>query len=170
MLHYNIDFTLELLQRRRTEMEKQPSSRLCFVCGVQNPIGLKVSFYQDEQGRVMASFTGKEEHQGYPGFMHGGIITALLDEVIGRAAIAKGLWAMTVKLEVRFRQPVPLEQPLTLVGELTRPGSRRLEGQGEIRLADGAIAAEAAGVYVPMRQEEVEQLKEKSDFWEVIPD
>ena len=151
-------------------MQKQPNSRLCFVCGMQNPIGLRAFFYQDEQGRVVAHFTGKEEHQGYPGVMHGGIVTALLDEVIGRVAIAHNLWAVTAKLEVRFRRPVPLGQPLTLVGEMTHLRRRTLEGRGEIRLEDGTVVAEAEGVYIRLPQEEIERVEEELGFWEVVPD
>jgi uncharacterized protein (TIGR00369 family) len=151
-------------------MQKQPNSRMCFVCGMQNPIGLKAFFYQDEEGRVVAHFTGKEEHQGYPGMMHGGIVTALLDEVIGRVAIAQDLWAVTAKLEVRFRHPVPLGQPLTLVGELTHLRSRTLEAHGEIRLEDGAVAAEAEGVYIRLPQEEITRVEEELGFWKVVPD
>jgi uncharacterized protein (TIGR00369 family) len=143
---------------------------MCFVCGRQNPIGLKAFFYRDEEGRVVAHFTGQEEHQGYPGVMHGGIVAALLDEVIGRVAIAQDLWAVTAKLEVRFRQPVPLGQPLTLVGELTRLRSRTLEARGEIRLEDGTVAAEAEGVYIRLPQEEIERVEEELDFWKVVPD
>jgi len=69
-------------------MEKQPNSRMCFVCGIENPIGLHLSFYTDDEGRTVARFpvpgqhrTGrpKSEHQGYPGQLHGGIIPTLLD-------------------------------------------------------------------------------------------
>ena len=151
-------------------MQKQPNSRMCFVCGVQNPIGLKAFFYHDEEGRVVVHFTGKEEHQGYPGVMHGGIVTALLDEVIGRVAIAHDLWAVTAKLEVRFRRPVPLGQPLTLVGEMTHLRSRTLEGRGEIQLEDGTVAAEAEGVYIRLPQEEIERVEEELGFWKVVPD
>jgi uncharacterized protein (TIGR00369 family) len=152
-------------------MQKQPNSRMCFVCGMQNPIGLKAFFYQDEEGRVVAHFTGKEEHQGYPGVMHGGIVTALLDEVIGRVSIAQDLlWGVTAKLEVRFRRPVPLGQPLTLVGEMTRLRSRTLEAHGEIRLEDGTVAAEAEGVYIRLPQEEIERVEEELGFWKVVPD
>jgi uncharacterized protein (TIGR00369 family) len=152
-------------------MQKQPNSRMCFVCGMQNPIGLKAFFYQDEEGRVVAHFTGKEEHQGYPGVMHGGIVTALLDEVIARVAIAQDLlWGVTAKLEVRFRRPVPLGQPLTLVGEMTRLRSRTLEAHGEIRLEDGTVAAEAEGVYIRLPQEEIERMEEELGFWKVVPD
>jgi uncharacterized protein (TIGR00369 family) len=152
-------------------MQKQPNSRMCFVCGMQNPIGLKAFFYQDEEGRVVAHFTGKEEHQGYPGVMHGGIVTALLDEVIARVAIAQDLlWGVTAKLEVRFRRPVPLGQPLTLVGEMTRLRSRTLEAHGEIRLEDDTVAAEAEGVYIRLPQEEIERMEEELGFWKVVPD
>ena len=60
-------------------MEKQSNSRMCFVCGIDNPIGLHLSFYTDDEGRCIASFRPKPEHQGYPGHLHGGIINTLLD-------------------------------------------------------------------------------------------
>ena len=60
-------------------MEKQPNSRMCFVCGIENPIGLHLSFYTDDEGRCIARFHPKPEHQGYPGHLHGGIISTLLD-------------------------------------------------------------------------------------------
>jgi acyl-coenzyme A thioesterase PaaI-like protein len=60
-------------------MEKQPNSRMCFVCGIENPIGLNLHFYTDEEGRCIARFRPKSEHQGYPGHLHGGLISTLLD-------------------------------------------------------------------------------------------
>jgi hypothetical protein len=69
-------------------MDKQTNSRMCFVCGIENPIGLHLAFYTDDEGRCIARFpapgrhrTGrpKPEHQGYPGHLHGGIISTLLD-------------------------------------------------------------------------------------------
>jgi acyl-coenzyme A thioesterase PaaI-like protein len=95
-----------------------------------------------------------------------------LDEVIARVAIAHDVpgWGVTAKLEVRFRHPVPLGQPLTLVGEMTRLRSRTLEAHGEIRLEDGTVAAEAEGVYIRLPQEEIEQVEEELGFWKVVPD
>jgi acyl-coenzyme A thioesterase PaaI-like protein len=61
-------------------MEKQPNSSMCFLCGVNNPIGLKLAFYTDGEDRCIASFQPRPEHQGYPGQLHGGIVTTLLDE------------------------------------------------------------------------------------------
>ncbi len=60
-------------------MEKQPNSRMCFVCGIDNPIGLHLSFYTDDEGRCIPHFRPGPEHQGYPGQLHGGIISTLLD-------------------------------------------------------------------------------------------
>jgi hypothetical protein len=47
-------------------MEKQPNSRMCFVCGIDNPIGLHLKFYTDDDGRCIARFQPKAEHQGFP--------------------------------------------------------------------------------------------------------
>ena len=52
-------------------MKKQPNSQMCFACGLENPIGLKMAFYEDDEGRVVANFTTRDEHQGYPGVVHG---------------------------------------------------------------------------------------------------
>jgi acyl-coenzyme A thioesterase PaaI-like protein len=60
-------------------MEKQPNCRMCFVCGIDNPIGLHPKFYTDDEGRCSAHFRPRPEHQGYPGYLHGGIISARLD-------------------------------------------------------------------------------------------
>jgi acyl-CoA thioesterase FadM len=84
--------------------------------------------------------------------------------------IAYDLWAVTLKREVRFRYPMLLRQPLTLVGEMTRLRSRTLEARGEIRLEDGTVAAEAEGVYIRLPQEEIERMEEELGFWEVVPD
>jgi acyl-coenzyme A thioesterase PaaI-like protein len=61
-------------------VEKQPNSRMCFLCGIENPISLHLHFYTDGEGRCIARFRPKPEHQGYPGHLHGGIVSALLDE------------------------------------------------------------------------------------------
>jgi acyl-coenzyme A thioesterase PaaI-like protein len=151
-------------------MEKQPNSRMCFVCGIENPIGLKLKFYTDDEGRCIACFRPKPEHQGYPGHLHGGIISTLLDEVMGRVRIQEEIWAMTGRLEVKFGKPVPLDQELTIVGELTRSRSRAYEARGEIRLHDGTVLVEGKGMYIRIPDKVVEEAKSALDFWGVIPD
>jgi acyl-coenzyme A thioesterase PaaI-like protein len=157
-------------------MHRQPNSRMCFVCGMQNPIGLKIIFEADGQ-RVWAQFTAHDEHQGYPGVLHGGITFALLDEVIGRVAMEvdeSSPWMMTAKAEMRYRKPVPIGEELTLIGELTRVRSRAIEGRGELRLSDGTIAVEASAMYVKVPESLAEEMRdemaEEMKYWRVVED
>jgi len=155
--------------------QRQPNSRMCFICGTQNPIGLKIIFETDGEC-VWAQFTPRDEHQGYPGVLHGGITFALLDEVIGRAAMEldNSPWMMTAKAEMRFRRRVPLGEELTLMGKLTRVRSRTVEGYGEIRLSDGSVAVEAKALYIRVPESLAEQMKEQMGeemrYWRVIED
>ena len=140
---------------------------MCFVCGRENSIGLHMHFYTDSDGCVVADYVPRDEHQGYPGVMHGGLLTTMLDELIGRTAIAGDLWCMTAKLELRFRKPVPIGEPLKLKGEITKKTGRLLEGRGEIRLADGSLAVEAHGTYLRIPDEQIEQYKTALEWWRV---
>jgi acyl-coenzyme A thioesterase PaaI-like protein len=151
-------------------MEKQPNSRMCFVCGIENPIGLKLKFYSDDEGRCIARFQPKPEHQGYPGHLHGGIISTLLDETMGRVLTPQNLFALTGRLEIKFRKSVPLDQELTIIGELTRERSRAYEARGEIQLPDGTSLVEGSGMYIRVPDEMLEEAKEELGFWQVIPD
>lgn len=151
-------------------MKKQPNSQMCFVCGLENPIGLKMAFYEDEEGRVVAEFTTRDEHQGYPGVVHGGIVTALLDETLGRVCIAVGRWMVTGRLNIRWRRPIPVGETLTVVGEVVSWKKRLLEARGEIRLADGKVGAEATGTFLEIPPEEREGMEEALAFWQVVPD
>ncbi len=130
-------------------MRKQPSYRRCFVCGRENPIGLKVGFYCDDS-RVWTEFTPREEHQGYPGIMHGGILYTLLDETIGRTAYLHDKWVLTARVQVRYRHPVPIGSRLRVEGEIVRVRGRAVEASGRALLADGTVAAEATGLFIEL--------------------
>jgi len=147
---------------------KQPNSRMCFVCGIDNPIGLKQSFYQDGEGRVIATFTPGAEHQGYPGLLHGGIAAALLDEALGRVLLEREVWMVTARMEIRYKQMIPLNQPLTIVGETVRETRRLLEARGELHLADGSVAVSATATYLPMPQEILDSMTEALGDWQVF--
>ena len=140
---------------------------MCFVCGRENSIGLHMHFFADDDGCVYADYIPREEEQGYPGVMHGGLLTTMLDELIGRTAIASDLWCMTAKLEVRFKKPVPLGAPLRLKGEITKKSGRLLEGRGEIRLVDGSLAVEAHGTYLRIPDQQLEQYQSALEWWRV---
>lgn len=130
----------------------------CLVCGYVNPMSLGLEFWELENGELAALTQTKQAHQSYPGRTHGGIISALLDEVIGRAvSIAEpDCFGVTVDLNVKFKKPVPLEQDLIIVGRITRNRSRMFEGTGEIYLAaDGSLLAEGSGTYLKLSPEKI---------------
>lgn len=130
----------------------QNVSRMCMVCGLENAHGLKGRFFVLENGELAGVFKPRQEHQGYPGRLHGGMVAALLDETIGRAInLTQGdTWGVTVKFSMRLRQAVPLDREIKVVGRITRDTSRVFEGTGEIVLKDGTIAAEGEGTYMKM--------------------
>ncbi|MEN6478980.1 MAG: PaaI family thioesterase [Anaerolineales bacterium] len=150
-------------------MEKQPNAEYCFVCGLANPSGLKATFYQVSDTRVVAHYVAGEEYQGYPGVLHGGITSALLDEVIERTLIPTDRWAMTAELQVRFLAPVPIGQPITVEGELVRLRSRTMEGRGRIVLADGTVAATAEAKYILLSPQQAKSYDVPSS-WQDISD
>ena len=151
---------------------KQENSRKCLVCGLENPSGLGASFLELESGDLLALFTPRDEHQGYPGLLHGGITTAILDETIGRAVMIRHpqeMWGVTVELSVRFRKPVPLGRELRVVGRVTRDSRRFFQGSGELLLPDGQVAAEATGRYMRLPLERITGLDFKEQEWSVTP-
>ena len=120
---------------------------LCFACGPRNPGGLQLRFERDGD-RVTTAFQGREEHQGFPGYVHGGVVSALLDETLSRVSIMDNRWTMTARLDVRFRQPVLLGQKVTATARKVRMRGRFVEARGSVELPDGSVAAEAVGKYV----------------------
>lgn len=115
----------------------------CFACGKDNPIGLKMDFTMDEK-ECISYFTPKEEHQSYDGRMHGGLITVLLDEIMGHYLFTtEGRPAYTAKMEVRFRQPIMIGEQVQCIGRKLKQKGRMVEMQGEIKTKEGVIIAEA---------------------------
>lgn len=124
---------------------RQPNSDHCFVCGRLNPHGLYMTFFDNGQDEVYADYTVPAPYQGYPGVVHGGIVAAMLDEVVGRVAMIGDHhhFMMSVRLAVKYRQPVPTETPLQVVGRVVRLRGRLGRAVGEISLASGPLLAEA---------------------------
>jgi uncharacterized protein (TIGR00369 family) len=145
----------------------QNVSRMCLVCGVENTAGLKARFFELENGDLVGVFSPRPEHQSYPGRLHGGIVSAILDETIGRAINLADThtWGVTVELTVRFRKPVPLDHEVRAFGRITRDSSRLFEGKGEIVLQDGSIAAEAQGRYLKMPLDAVTDSEFSEEEW-----
>lgn len=139
---------------------QQPDSNACFVCGKNNPHGLKLNFHQVED-RVETEFTATEEHQGWPGFVHGGILFTVLDETIGRVGFTIDAYTMTGRIEIRYRNPAPINTPIRVVGTLVRDRGRALELQGFAQLPDGTMVAEATGLYMRVPEELRQSLEQQ---------
>ncbi len=124
---------------------KQASSRMCFVCGAENPVGLHLKFYETGLGEVTVDFTAPEHYQGYPGVLHGGIVASILDETAGRAHMGNfpPRFMFTAKLEVKYRKNVPVGQPLKIIGKAGKDRGRMAEGWSGIYNQDGELLAEA---------------------------
>ena len=149
---------------------KQPNSRMCLVCGLRNPYGLKAAFYELENNDLIALFTGREEHQSYPGRLHGGIATALLDETIGRAIMMKykeEFWGVTMEVTTRFRKPLPIGVQLRVVGRITSEAGRIFEGTGEILLPDGEVAVTGQGKYLKLPLSKIADFDIDAQEWRV---
>lgn len=140
------------LRVKRTVVAAQNVSRMCMVCGRDNPWSLKARFYELEDGELLGEFDPLDEHQSYPGRLHGGVSSAMLDETIGRAINISDpeAWGVTVELNVRFRKPVPTDRPVHAIGRITKDSKRLFEGSGEIVLEDGTVAVEATGRYMKL--------------------
>jgi uncharacterized protein (TIGR00369 family) len=149
---------------------KQENSKSCLVCGMKNDFGLKTSFYEMENGEVVSIFNTKNEHQSYPGRLHGGITGAILDETIGRAIMIKDkkVWGVTIELNLSYKKPIPLNTELKAVGRITKDSSRIFEGTGELLLPSGEIAATAHGRYMKMSIDKISNIEDEDMEWQIV--
>lgn len=116
----------------------------CFVCGPDNPIGLKLRFQREGEG-VRAEFTPSELHVGYEGLVHGGILAALIDDALANVWFTRGEEAVTAKIEVRFRQEVRPGEPLIVVAQPTGSKGGMMTGRAQVRRRDGDVVADGTG-------------------------
>lgn len=157
---------------RHRVLRKQKNSKMCLVCGLKNPYGLRSFFYEMENGELLAVFTPMEEHQSYPGRLHGGIAAAILDETIGRAIMMKyeeDYWGVTIEFTSKYKKPVPLDEELRVIGRITKDTRRIFEGTGEIILQDGSVAVEGYGKYIKLPLSKIADFDPETQEWKVVP-
>jgi uncharacterized protein (TIGR00369 family) len=133
----------------------------CFACGRLNPSGLQLDF-DVSTNSATARYIGQQRHQGYDGFLHGGVVTALLDETMGWAIFHQGIWGVTAKLEVAFKRPVPVGEEIVVSGELVSERGRTIETKGTVaRASDGKVLAEATAIFMRMPDEQRAELEKR---------
>jgi uncharacterized protein (TIGR00369 family) len=151
--------------------ERQPSSRSCFVCGRENPLGLKARWESDLHAKEVRTHVVIPEHfNGYPGVVHGGIVTAILDEAMARSVLVDGGFddlLVTAKLEVTFRRPTPTNTPVTAVARLVRRAGSRAMAEAELRLADGTVTARAEATMAKPPADVAAGWEKERSFWKV---
>jgi acyl-coenzyme A thioesterase PaaI-like protein len=152
---------------------KQPNSRHCFVCGIENPIGLHLKFYETGPGEVTADLNLPSTYQGYPGIVHGGIIAAMLDEAAGRAhmgPVEAPRFMFTGKLDVRYRKNVPVGKPLRLVATAGLTKARTAEAYSAIYDQEGTLLADADVLLVNVPETVIQSTDLAALGWKVYPD
>jgi acyl-coenzyme A thioesterase PaaI-like protein len=126
--------------------------RHCFVCGMENPIGLKLRFFSDGES-VHTRYRPTAEHEGYRRITHGGIIATIMDEVMIKAALAQDIYCVTAQLEMRYRAPVPTDTELVFAGKIIHRKGRIIKTGGTACDDAGKLYAEATGVYMTVSGE-----------------
>lgn len=150
---------------------KQHNSKMCFVCGLQNKAGITAGFYETAGGKLIALFEPCDEHQGYPGRLHGGIAAAVLDETIGRTVTIgkeEEIWGVTLELNIQYKKPIPLGQETKVIAWMTLSGKRVFEGEGEIILPNQEVAAKAWGRYLIMPLEKIGDFDREVNEWRIV--
>ncbi|MDJ0753157.1 MAG: PaaI family thioesterase [Ardenticatenaceae bacterium] len=150
---------------------KQPNSDYCFVCGRKNPRGLYLRFEDNGKNEVYTSFNLSEAYQSYPGVVHGGIVASILDELVARVSMIDDHhhFMMSVKLQIKYRHPVPTGTDLRGVGKIVRLSGRRGIAVGYVYLPDDKIAAEAELTLADVPQEILSRANLEALGWYVDP-
>lgn len=154
---------------------KQPNSKMCFICGIENPVGLHLHIYETEPGVVETTYTAPDHFQGYPGVLHGGIVGAIIDEISGRAHMGSDpqnpRFMFTAKLEVKYRRNVPVGRPLKIVGQAGKSKTKSAEAWAGIYDAEtNELLAEGSTLLINVPEEQFDQSRLGELGWKVVPE
>jgi acyl-coenzyme A thioesterase PaaI-like protein len=163
-MHYNFLMTT-----------KQPNSRMCFICGLENPVGLHLHIYETEPGVVESTYFAPDHFQGYPGVLHGGIVGAIIDEISGRAHMgsdpASPRFMFTAKLEVKYRRNVPVGKVLKIVGKAGKSRARSAEAWAGIYDAEtNDLLAEGTTLLIDVPADQFDKSRLDELGWKVYPE
>jgi len=124
--------------------------RWCFGCGSEHPTGLHMQITAGEGLTVTGVFTATEDHQGAPGLAHGGLLTTAMDEILGSLNWLLAGPAVTGRLEVDFRRPVPVGSRLVVSADVVGVKGRKVftRALGRLGDADGPVAVSAAALFI----------------------
>lgn len=129
------------------------NDNMCFACGEDNPISLGLDFEKTEEKTVKAEFKPKKVHQGYNGIMHGGLISTLLDEAMAKVLSLNNIFALTAKMNIRFKKPVSIENKLIITAEIVKNKTGLYFTEAELRDINGELFAESEAKFMKVKEE-----------------
>jgi uncharacterized protein (TIGR00369 family) len=116
----------------------------CFACGRENKEGLQLEFtYPPGNGKAETRFTPSDKYQGWQGFVHGGILVTLLDEVMAKAAAQAGFRVLTGEITAKFKQPACVAEPLRCEAQVENVRKKIVYASAAVFKEDGTIVAQA---------------------------
>jgi acyl-coenzyme A thioesterase PaaI-like protein len=140
------------------------AAHACFACGQLNLHGLRLELHADEN-RCWTDTTIPRDFQGWEGITHGGVVAAILDEVMAWSLIGQDRLGFTARLEVDFRRPVPVETPIHAEGWIEDRRRRRFDTRARLTDADtGELLAEASAIYLGAKLGQEAALRERYDI------
>lgn len=156
-------------------IKKQRNSKMCIICGLDNEYGVKAPFYTMEDGSVMTVFKYQDKHQSYPGRVHGGLITAMLDEMGLRSLWAKQLseetYGVTMSLDTKYRKPVPYDETLIGRGIIVKDTSKFFVTESSIMDRKGNILANGTINYIKLPVDKIaDSISEHDEMCYLIED
>jgi acyl-coenzyme A thioesterase PaaI-like protein len=148
---------------------------MCFICGLENPVGLHLHIYETEPGVVQTSYIAPEHFQGYPGVLHGGIVGAIIDEIAGRTLMGSDpmnpRFMFTARLEVKYRKNVPIGKQLKIIGKALKSKARSAEAwAGIYDAASDELLAEGTALLMNVPEEQFDTSRLGELGWKVYPE
>ena len=130
----------------------QRNSKNCIVCGMENPLGLQATFYVLDNDSVATEVCFRSEHQSYPDRTHGGMISTLLDELMGRALWIKEpeTFGVTTTMNITYRRPVPYGVKLKARAYITFNSKMGFSAKGQIYDENDRVLAEGNARYLKL--------------------
>ena len=155
--------------------KRQPNSRYCFICGMENPVGLHLHIYETASGEVQSTYIAPDHFQGYPGVLHGGIVAAIIDEISGRTHMGSDpqnpRFMFTAKLEVKYRRNVPINRELKVIGRAGKSRARSAEAWAGIYDAQtNELLAEGNVLLIDVPEEQFDQSRLNELGWKIYPE
>jgi len=123
----------------------------CFACSPDNPRGLKLKFRMDGEW-LKTEFKTTRFYEGYNGILHGGITSTLLDETMARLLIEKGVKAVSVKLEVSYKDKIKIGERVKIKARLLERKRRIYFLEAFVNNSQGDLKASSKGIFQKLRE------------------